>query len=812
MRTKQNAINNMHEYWIFVFNHLLCFIILFTSALNAQESGVSINQQGKSFAQLKHTWSSQWITHPTESTLDARKFLFRRTFSLESKPEKFIIHLSADNRYRLYVNGDYILAGPSSSDINHYRYETLDIADYLQSGNNTIAVEVVNFGEYRKAATMTFQTAFILQGEPTNSVNINTSKDSKWKVKNDDGFKIIPFVSDSLRGYYAAGPGEKLISNKHPWGWKEFNFDDSQWEQPRSATVEFAVGRGFLYGSTWFLVPRTIPFMEESQQRFAKITRSEGISPNENFIKGKGSLTIPPNTKATILIDQAHHSIGHPEIHYSKGKDSEIKITYAEALYDTEWKKGNRNETDNKQILGYYDIIEADGGLNRTFKPLGQKTYRFVQLDIRTKDEPLSINDFYGVYTAYPFKENAQFKTDNQVYTKMWDASWLTLRNSATESFIDPYFEQLQYIGDTRIEALVSISVDGDDRLMKKAIEMFDNSRLPNGLTQSRYPSYIVQVIPTYSLQWINMLHDLHMYKDDDEFVQKFVPGMKSVLDWWIDKVDETGMPTQMEWWNFTDWAVGFRNGIPDGADDGYSTSIALQLVKSLQYAAEIFNDLGYAEEAGKYDLLEQRIRESVLKNCYSPEKGMFAETPNKNNFSQHTNIMAILTDAIPVTNQKSLMQKILTDKDLIQTTIYYKFYLFNALHKAGLGDLYTGLLENWTNQLDLGLTTFAEKDIEPRSECHGWSASPNYHFLKIVAGIYPASEHFDNINIEPHFGELESFEAVMPHPRGEIRVKLSKKGDKVKGEISLPAGTSGVFKWNGKEKTLNQGNHHISL
>ena len=98
-----------------------------------------------------------------------------------------------------------------------------------------------------------------------------------------------------------------------------------------------------------------------------------------------------------------------------------------------------------------------------------------------------------------------------------------------------------------------------DDRLMKKAIDMFDNSRLPNGLTASRYPSYIVQVIPTYSLQWINMIHDHYMYKDDIEFTREYVKGMRGVLDWWIDKVDEKGMPTQMEWWNFTDWAVGFQ-------------------------------------------------------------------------------------------------------------------------------------------------------------------------------------------------------------------------------------------------------------
>ena len=785
----------------------LCFV---SNSINAQESDVKINHQGKEFTKLKHAWTSQWITHPTESTLDARKFLFRRSFNLSIKPEKFIIHISADNRYRLYINGEYRVSGPSTGDINHYRYETIDISNQLQAGKNVITVEVVNFGEYRKASTMTFQTAFILQGDKSNSIDLNTGKNSSWKVIRDFGFESIPFVSDSLRGYYAAGPGEKLISKKHPWGWKSIGYDDSKWLAPKLGTVEFAVGRGFLFGSTWYLVPRTIPFMEESQQRFGKIARSEGQKVSDNFIKGTGILTIPAHTKTSILIDQKHHTIGHPTIHYSKGKGSQLKMTYSEAMYDKDWKKGNRNEVKGKHILGYYDIVEADGGEHRSFKPIGQKTYRFIQLDITTKDEPLTIDDYYGVYTAYPFKENAKFETDNKTLTDIWNASWLTLRNSAVEGFIDPYYEQLQYVGDTRIEAIVSLSVDGDDRLMKKAIEMFDNSRLPSGLTASRFPSYIVQIIPTYSLLWVNMIHDHHMYKNDEAFTKKYIPGMKAVIDWWTTKVDTTGMPTQMEWWNFTDWSPGFQNGIPDGADDGYSASIALQFVKTLQLTSEMFADLGYIEEAKKYTVLEKRIRESVVKNCYVTEKGMFAETPNKEKFSQHTNIMAILTDAVPKNEQKALMQKILDDKNLIQTTIYYKFYLFNALHKVGMGNLYTGLLENWTNQLNQGLTTFAETDIEPRSECHAWSASPNYHFLKIIAGIYPKSKHFKEIVIEPHFNGLSSFKAIMPHPKGEIVVKLKKKGNKVSGDIILPKGTTGVFKYNGKEIKLKEGEQCI--
>lgn len=791
---------------------LLGVFLLFNFVVSAQESKSSINVEGKDFSQLKHAWTAQWITHPTESTLDSRVFLFRRNFILKKEPEKFIIHLSADNRYRLYVNGIYIVSGPSSSDINNYRYETLDIAKHLKTGKNTISAEVVNFGEYRKASSMTFQTAFILQGEESNPVDINTSNKSNWKVVRDFGFESIPFVSDSLRGYYAAGPGEKRITKNHLKNWKDKNFDDSNWLAPKAGTVEFAVGKGFLFGSTWYLVPRTIPFMEESKQRFNRVARMEGIPISDDFIKGAGSLKIPANKRVTILIDQEHHTIGHPELFYSKGKGSQIKMTYSEAMYDSDWKKGNRNNVEGKHILGYYDIIEPDGTSNNMFKPFGQKTYRFIELEIITKEEALVVDDYYGVYTAYPFKENAVFETGDKTLDKIWDASWLTLRNSAVEGFIDPYYEQLQYIGDSRIEALVSISVDGDDRLMRKAIEMFDNSRLPNGLTQSRYPSYIVQVIPTYSLIWVDMIHDYHQFKNDDDFVKKFIPGIKTVLNWWTNKVDETGMPTKMEWWNFTDWSPGFHNGIPDGADDGYSTSIALQLVNTLQHASSIFQDLGEVEMADKYNFIQKKITQSIYENCYVAEKGLFAETPNKKSFSQHTNIMAILTDVIPKKGQKVAMRKILEDKSLIQTTIYYKFYLFQALQKAGLGNEYLNLLQNWTNQLDFGLTTFAETDIEPRSECHAWSASPNFHFLTLVAGIQPASKNFKDILIAPNLGGLKVLTAKMPHPNGFVELQLKRNRNKISGVVSLPKGTKGTFLWNGKELLLKEGEQKINL
>jgi len=279
-------------------------LFIFSIPHFSQESKVTINHEGKDFQMLKHAWKAQWITHPTESTLDYGVFHFRKRFELASAPEEFVIHISADNRYRLFVNGRYVTYGPSIGDIDHYRYESIDISEYLHAGKNVISTEVVNFGEYRRAAQQTFQTAFILQAECEDDPNLNIDTGtSPWKVLKNRAYTSIPFTSDSLGAYYAAGPGERIDASLYPWGWKEVDFDDSHWQDPKAGTVEFAVGRGFLYGSTWFLVPREIPLMEEHEERFHHIVRTSGLENISSFIKKNSPGIVPPNSKVTILVD-----------------------------------------------------------------------------------------------------------------------------------------------------------------------------------------------------------------------------------------------------------------------------------------------------------------------------------------------------------------------------------------------------------------------------------------------------------------------------------------------------------------------------
>ena len=168
------------------------------------------------------------------------------------------------------------------------------------------------------------------------------------------------------------------------------------------------------------------------------------------------------------------------------------------------------------------------------------------------------------------------------------------------------------------------------------------------------------------------------------------------------------------------------------------------------------------------------------------------------------------------------MAEKTLTDASLDYCTIYFRFYLHQALAKAGLGNDYLSWLDKWRENMANGLTTWAEtSDVNTsRSDCHAWGASPNIEFFRILLGIDSASPAFQTVCITPHLGNIRRIGGTMPHPQGSITVayeyKKIGKGKKAStvfcADIDLPASVTGTFVWNGATYTLQGGPNHISI
>ncbi|GAA4416352.1 hypothetical protein GCM10023187_47710 [Nibrella viscosa] len=761
-------------------------------------------------------WTAKWIMHPTAAGKQYGVYHFRKTFSLPQKPGRFVIHVSADNRYRLFINGRPVALGPARSDLQNWNYETLDLAPYLQAGNNTLAAQVWYLGESAPFAQMSYQAGFIVQGDGDAEKVVNT--DNTWKVQQNTAYSPIRNDNAKLHTYIVVGDGDRVDAAQYPWGWEQAGFNDSSWPAARPLWFP-AKPRGLGTDGNWQLVPRTIPMMAEAPQRLSTVRRAEYVRMTDDFLKGKAPVTVPAQTRAIFLLDQGHLTNAYPELTVSRGKGAVITLAYAEALVDNKGQKGNRNEVNGRTLVGFEDQFVADGGNRRTFRPLWFRTYRYLQLTVETGREPVVLDDLTGQVTGYPFEQKAVFASNEKSLVDIWNVGWRTAQLCAGETYYDcPYYEQLQYTGDTRIQAMLSLYVTGDDRLMRKAIMDFDHSRFSDGLTQSRYPSADFQVIPTFSLFWVNMLHDYWMHRQDDAFIRPLLRGVEGVLAWHEQRLEKTGLNGPLEWWNFVDWskweAPGeSAGGVPAGARKGGSSILTLLQAYTGQRAADLLAYYGQNERAEHYRTLARQQTKAVYKQCWDAGRGLLADTPEKNRFSQHANILAVLTDAVPVAQQPALLQKVMTDTSLTQATFYFKYYLFQAMKKAGLGDQLIPQLKPWYNMLAMGLTTFAENPEPTRSDCHAWSASPLYEFLSTICGINPAEPGFRSVRLEPYLGELQIVEGKMPHPAGDIAVRFEKGANgELKGTVTLPAKVTGTLRWKGKTVALKEGSQDFML
>jgi hypothetical protein len=770
-------------------------------------------------ALLRHPWSAPWVVPPGVPGDSFGVFHFRRVFELREKPARFVVHVSADNRYRLLVNGVQVSAGPPRADVTHWRFATVDLAPQLVAGRNVVAALVWNYGPYRPVGRISYRTGFLVQGDGEAESVVNTGPG--WKVLHDEGWRPVPVTGRDVSGYYAATPGEALDARRHPWGWEGADYDDSAWPAAipfafRSGTEGGALPRGtHPYGEVggWQLVPSNLPQMEETLQRIPRLRRAEGVRASDAFLRGAGDLVIPARTRAVLLLDQTYVTNAYPVLETSGGRDATVTMTFAEAAVDSAGRKGNRDEVEGRTIRGVRDLFTLDGGAHRRMTTLSFRTFRYLQLEVQTAEEPLRIHDLHGVFTAYPYRARGRFASDLPWLERMWEMNWRTARLDAWETYFDtPYYEQLQYVGDTRLQCLISLYVAGDDRLVRNAIELFDDSRIPEGITASRYPSYLPQMIPPYSLVWVDMLHDYWMLRDDPAFVQRFLPGARGVLDWYHRHLDGTGLLGPMPWWNYVD-APSFPRGVPPGAEDGHSVVITAQYGYTLRRMAELERALGEPVLGARDDALADSLAAAMRARAWDAGRGLLADTPGGDGFSQHANVLAVLGDLLPQGEQRAVMERVLADTALVPASFYFRFYVDEAMRKVGLADRYLERLEPWKRMLAMGFTTTPEHPEPTRSDSHAWSAHPDYELLATVLGVRPDSPGFRTVRIAPALGPLRRTEGTVAHPAGDIGVSLRRTGARgLQGTVTLPAGVSGVFEWAGRRVPLHEGEQKVEF
>jgi alpha-L-rhamnosidase len=754
------------------------------------------------------SWNAQWIglNNPLDPGTGYGVYYFRKNINIAGIPARFIIHISADNHYKLYVNGKMVSDGPARGDLYNWNYETVDIAKFLVAGKNSVAAMVWNEAQYRPEYQVTFRTGFIVQGNTAAEEVLNTN--NTWKCIQDEGYKPV-------WGYFLSINGQNLDMNKTVSNWNSPGLDDSSW--PAAAQLFPGQPKGLSDGFGYMLVPSPLPPREMTYQPITVVRKASGISMPSIL---QLPLTVPANTKVVVLLDQTYETNAYPTIKFSGGKGAGISLGYAEALFDKgdgRPRKGNRNDVEGKVFRGLKDTITSNGSAGQSYTSFLFRTYRYMQLIVQTGNDPVVIDSLYGTFTAYPFKQESVFRSDDPEIKQILDIGWRTARLNAVDAyFTGQYYERLQYIGDARIQAMISYYYSSDDRLNRNALNLMDHSRLSDGITQSRYPTVSTQVISTFSLLYIGMLHDYWMYRNDGGFVADKLRGVEDILNLFSKYQGADGSLKNTPYWTYVDWADGrdWNFGSPPKGADGSSSIIDLQLLWAYQWTAEMEAKIGAPLNAELYNKKAAQLKQAIQQKYWDPVKMLYADTREKTTFSQHANALALLTGVVDDQDKLAFSKRLIAGTGLTKCTIYFSYYLDQALVKGGLGDDYMNWLGAWRNNIKMGLTTWAEEsNLETtRSDCHAWGSSPNIEFFRTVLGIDSYAPGFTQIKIEPHLGKLTKASGEIPHPNGKIAVSYVLIRSKWKIDITLPQNTPGIFIWKGTTYPLKAGNNLFTI
>lgn len=762
---------------------------------------------------------ASWVSHPDLSGISDQIILFRNTFDIENSSEDFIINISADNHYFLFVNGILVTHGPQLSDIKHWKYETLNLKTYLKKGENVVAIKVINFGKRRFLGMQSLYTSLLVNGVTENAKKLSTSgKSDTWKTSLDKSYKAIEIVwrgdgeKSIVGGFYANNPTDFVDMNSYQTSWQHLDFDDSNWQE-----TEFYESGSSMGGSIGYLLePRNLPLLTwEKEELKNSVRSSENLK--SNFPSNE--LLIPAQSKVNFLIDQKVITNGFPELVFSEGQNASIKIKYAENLFGPNNEKGDRNDLENKNLLGYYDHIISNGKKSQKFIPNWMRTFRFIKFEIETKDEPLTLNSFVNNTSRTTIPSIAEFSSDNETYNSIFEICKRTVDICTQDYFLsDAYYETMQYVGDTKIQTLLWQAMSGNLAHTKNAIQQFHQSRDSDGNILGAYPLRSTFIYPTYSLVWVDMVADYYDLTQDKSFIHNYKDGIAHTLGGFEKNMNDLNLVDKTPYRYFVDWYTGPNNGGGTATNNGGQNSaiVSLHYAHALMNASKLFAAIGDENTSKNYAVRAAEIKASVYDLCYDTQKKLFAERPDKSVYDQHTNIMAILTDAIDENLQKELLIKLLNDKELLQATYYYRYYLFEAIKKVNAPELFALAQQPWgemiTNNMSTTLERFESKEKPTRSEVHPWSASPAYFYFNYLAGIRSTKNNFEEIRIAPAFGELQTIAGLLPTEKGNIVFKLNKTGKKLLAEITIPNTMKGAIYWGGNKLPLKVGKHNYVL
>ena len=725
--------------------------------------------------------------------------LFRKEFTLEGVPAKAPLYITADQSYRLYINGEYVTGGPARGFQAHWPYDEIDAAPFLHPGTNLLAVRAFNPGtsnfQYISAGNAGLLAALDLGDRVI-------ATDNTWLCRRQEGVR-----KDTIPVSVQIGFLQEHI---------DLRVEDPRWAEPAKpeGTWKEANARPVWNVMPWpTLEPRNIPQMEEKWWTPAAVigersgtsqpgyleTRDVVLARNAEgyfFSPAEGladKLQLAPNSTdqfTSYLLDFGKTVFGCVSLSLDGTKGGEIvDLSYFETIsggLSPDYSPSSLSVT----AFGSRMICRTGSNRHEFYHPYG---FRYLTVTVRNARVPLTL----GValrWKGYHIERKGSFQSSNEVLTGIWEICAWTQQCCSLDAFVDtPWREQAQWWGDARVQAKNTFFLSGDDGLMKRGIHCIASQTIDNGLTYSHAPTCCHGgILPDFTLIWVMTLWDHYWQTGNIELFRRYKEVVWGVLGYFEHQTDpKTGLVKyDPRYWLFLDWTEISREGCP--------ALLSLWLLYTLQ-KLEALCQLD-ADAAGAERMREWAARlEKALGALITPE-GLLADgfTPageRVNYCSVHSQTLAILT-RLPGLDPEALLAKSLVPfireetKPLVHPSSYWITYVFDVLTENGYGREVVAYIEKrWAPMVEHGTTweDFAPKRGET-SFSHAWSAHPLFHLAETVGGVRQTAPQWAQIRWEPVFVG-ENAEVRVPTPQGVIFAAWKKAGDKVTLCLELPTG-----------------------
>jgi len=779
-------------------------------------------------------WKGKWIFIGYRSSLRNTYRRYRKTFSLQKKELKSAtIRITAETRYLLWVNGQYVTRGPAKCYPWYQAYDTLDISAYLKPGKNSIAVLVHIIGKTTYSSIWRDKAGLLVDGE------IKFKDGSGLRVDTDSSWKIIVDPARSSEGQQLMLPlsfQEIFDSRKDLPGWTLPDFDDSTWKKP-DIFGKIPIGTVPAGTFPWSnMINREIPLLEEKITHFTGTTcffrgtndkdwqdnsklmnhleKEKRIKADASNIRVEmngqilSSILVKPagkNNFSAVVLDLGKTSVGCPRLKIKAATGGEvIDFYYATRHPDDELfmtvtqpndaknkkkqkvKKAPETETGHDGLTDRY-ICKAG---EQDFETFLFKGYRYLMLVFRNVVKPLKIAEINNNFVAYPVIHKGSFECSDETFNKIWKLCENGLRICMLDSYIDcPDREQAQWMFDGLIEGETNFFSFGDKDLFRRLIRQCAQNQTPEGLLYAVFPvEHFVLIIVDFNLHWLQAADRYYYYTKDKTILAEIFPVAEKNLAWFEKLAGKEKLLKNPEGlWLWLDWSTLKKSGT--------SATFNLQYMRTLQAMQRICKLTG--KNAAPYKKQEAAVKKALIRTFYDKKHGVWYENYNNGKLtqlSQHANALACLAGlpsgkgSLEILKQSFLKES----KKKPIASAGFSFYVLESLFKLKEETKALDLIkEGWGFMLKHGATSTWETffSLTRGTVCHGWSTHPIALLSKNVLGIKPVGPGWETFKFEPTKDlRITRAKGSVPTPYGEITAEWQRDANgKVVHSLNYP-------------------------